>query len=166
MSFDTEHLDDLDGCKTKLNFGERTELDNWIVKFRDYRNYPILGRLVVSLPDPTRVWTASELRSFNGSSSTVPEGYATTPIYIGADDKVYDVSFGGVIFYGPGGPYHVFAGRDATRALALMSLDVKDVENSSIEDCTEKQLKTMKDWIKTFEDRKQYPIVGRLKKIS
>ena len=164
MSFDTEFLDDLDGCKTKLNFGERTELDNWIEKFRDYRNYPILGRLVVQLPDPTRILSTEELRKYDGTSDEIPEGYATAPIYIGANNKVYDMSFGGVTFYGPGGPYHKFAGRDASRALALMSLDVKDVENTSIADCTEKQLKVMNDWIKTFEERKKYPVVGRLKK--
>jgi membrane-associated progesterone receptor component len=163
MSFDTEFLDDLDGCKTKLNFGERTELDNWIEKFRDYRNYPILGRLVVNLPDPTRIISADELRKLDGTSEDIPEGYATAPIYIAANNNVYDMSFGGVTFYGPGGPYHKFAGRDASRALALMSLDIKDVENTSIADCTEKQLSVMHDWIKTFEERKKYPVVGRLK---
>jgi hypothetical protein len=30
----------------------------------------------------------------------IPEGYATDPIYIGAGDKVHNVSFGGVEFYG------------------------------------------------------------------
>ena len=123
MSFDTEFLDDLDGCKTKLNFGERAELDNWIEKFRDYRNYPILGRLIVNLPDATRVISSDELLKYNGTSDDIPEGYATAPIYIGANKKVYDMSFGGVTFYGPGGPYHKFAGRDASRALALLSLD-------------------------------------------
>ena len=29
MSFDKEHLDDLKGC-SKLNFGEKTELEGWI----------------------------------------------------------------------------------------------------------------------------------------
>jgi membrane-associated progesterone receptor component len=164
MSFDTEFLDDLDGCTTKLNFGERTELDNWISKFRDYRNYPIVGKLIVALPDPTRVWTADELRRHDGSATDLPEGYASGPIYIGADDKVFDMSFGGVSFYGPGGPYHKFAGRDASRALALMSLDEKDLENPSVDDCTEKQLNTMQEWIKTFEQRKMYPVVGRLQK--
>jgi membrane-associated progesterone receptor component len=164
MSFDTEFLDDLDGCKTKLNFGERTELENWIEKFRDYRNYPVLGRLVVALPDPTNIFAVEQLRQYDGSSIEIPEGYAASPIYIGADDKVFDMSFGGVSFYGPGGPYNKFAGRDASRALALMSLDEKDLDNRSVADCNEKQLNIMKDWIKTFEQRKKYPLVGRLKK--
>lgn len=164
MSFDTEFLDDIEGCNTKLNFGERNELDNWISKFRDYRNYPVVGKLIVALPDSTRVLTVAELRQHDGSATDLPEGYASAPIYIGADDKVFDMSFGGVTFYGPGGPYHKFAGRDASRALALMSLDEKDLENPTVADCTEKQLNTMQDWIKTFEQRKMYPVVGRLQK--
>ena len=145
MSFDEEFLDDLKGCNA-LNFGEKTELENWISKFRDYRCYPVLGRLVVDID----------------GSGEIPVGYATAPIYIGADDKVFDVSFGGVTFYGPGGPYNKFAGRNASRALALMSLDEKDLDNTSIADCTEKQIQTMNDWIKTFTERKGYPVVGRL----
>jgi membrane-associated progesterone receptor component len=169
MSFEPEHLDDLAGCQT-LNFGERTELDNWIEKFRDYRNYPVLGRLVVPMPDPDRILTTTDLAQHSGHASAgnesgaLPDGYATQPIYIGAKDKVFDMSFGGVTFYGPNGPYHKFAGRDASRALALMSLDEKDLENTSLADCTEKQLGVLNDWIKTFEEKKGYPIVGRLAK--
>jgi membrane-associated progesterone receptor component len=114
MSFDTVLLDDLKGCST-MNFGERTELDNWIEKFRDYRCYPVLGKLVVELPDPDRVLTVADLKHHNGSGE-VPEGYAAAPIYVGADDKVFDMSFGGNSFYGPGGPYNKFAGRNASRA--------------------------------------------------
>jgi len=162
MSFDEEHLDNLKGC-SELNFGEKTELENWISKFRDYRCYPVLGKLVMEMPDPGRVLAVEDLRKHDGSGE-VPEGYAAAPIYIGADDKVFDMSFGGVTFYGPGGPYNRFAGRDASRALALMSLDEADLENPTIADCTEKQIQTMNDWIKTFSERKSYPVVGRLEK--
>lgn len=162
MSFAPECLDDLAGCRN-LNFGERTELDNWIEKFRDYRSYPVLGRLVVDLPDPSQLLTVLDLKKHVGSTDeAIPDGYAAAPIYIGAGNKVFDMSFGGVGFYGPGGPYHKFAGRNATRALALMSLDDKDLEISSTQDCTEKQLGVLNDWIKTFSERKGYPIVGQL----
>lgn len=32
--------------------------------------------------------------------------------------------------YGPGGRYHLFAGKDVTRAFALMSFKPEDIENS------------------------------------
>mmetsp|Transcript_13345 Transcript_13345/g.25046 ORF Transcript_13345/g.25046 Transcript_13345/m.25046 type:complete len:288 (-) Transcript_13345:74-937(-) len=163
MSFDTEYLDDLDGC-TKLNYGEKEELDNWINKFEHWRCYPIKGRLIpdCKLPDPDRILSLEDLWNNNGEGQ-VPEGYASAPIYIGAHDKVYDVSFGGVSFYGKGCSYNVFAGRDAARALATMSLDPEVAKNPDISDLTEKQIKVLNDWKKTFEERKLYPVVGRLK---
>jgi membrane-associated progesterone receptor component len=163
MSFDEEHLDNLDGC-ANLNFGERTELEGWIDKFSHYRCYPIMGKLVPdSKLDPTKVWTTAELAKYNGEvESEIPEGYGAAPIYIGAGENVYDVSFGGAGFYGPGGPYHKFAGKNASRALGKMSLDVADLENTDVSDLTDKQKKILADWIKTFGERKGYPVVGRL----
>ena len=167
MSFDKAHLDDLPGCKN-LNFGEKTELEGWVEKFQYYRNYPIKGRLV---PDDSlsvlkdRILTVDDLAKHTGAKDEeLPEGYATQPIYLGAGDKVYDVSFGGVEFYGPGCGYNRFAGRDASRALAKMSFEPQDLENTSVSDLEEKQKKVLADWIKTFEERKKYPVVGRLKK--
>jgi len=165
MSFDTAHLDDLAGCE-KLNAGEKTELVGWIEKFTYYRNYPIKGRLV---PDEklitlsTRILTKGDLEK-NAGDGEVPEGYAAAPIYVGAGDKVFDTSFGGVEFYGPGGGYNRFAGKDVSRALAKMSFEPADTENTSIDDLEDKQKKVLEDWIKTFEEKKKYPVVGRLKK--
>jgi hypothetical protein len=105
MSFEAKHIGDLKGC-SDLNFGEKTELEGWIEKFTFYRNYPIKGRLVADdyylkgLQD--QVLTTEEMTIHTGGEDKdkIPEGYATAPIYIGAGDKVYDVSFGGVEFYG------------------------------------------------------------------
>lgn len=167
MSFETTHLDDLAGCET-LNVGEKTELEGWIEKFTYYRNYPIKGRLV---PDEklkalkSRVLTKEDLAKHTGAKDEqVPEGYATAPIYVGAGNKIFDTSFGGVEFYGPGGGYHRFSGKDVSRALAKMSFDPTDVENTSVDDLEDKQKKVLADWIKTFEERKEYPIVGSLGK--
>jgi membrane-associated progesterone receptor component len=161
MSFEPQHLDNIEGCKN-LSFGERTELENWITKFRDYRSYPVKGRLVIDMPDPNQELSLADLQKCNGKGE-LPEGYAASPIYIGANGRVFDMSFGGVTFYGEGCPYNKFAGRDASRALGKMSLDEVDLDNYSIEDFTEKELKIMNDWIKTFEERKKYPVVGILK---
>lgn len=164
MSFDAMYLDNLDGVKD-LNFGEKTELEGWLDKFTHYRPYPIKGTFIPDnqLPDPQRILTLDDLEKNNGSQE-VPDGYSAAPIFIGAGDKVFDVSFGGSTFYGSGGPYHKFSGKDATRALGKMSLADEDVATADTSDFEEKHHKTLNDWIKTFEQRKKYPIVGRLKK--
>mmetsp|Transcript_19925 Transcript_19925/g.30156 ORF Transcript_19925/g.30156 Transcript_19925/m.30156 type:complete len:278 (+) Transcript_19925:91-924(+) len=164
MSFDKEFLDDMEGCKN-MNFGEKCELDNWLMRFEHERRYPIRGRLIPDdkMPDPTRI-ISKEVLAENGGSGKVPEGYAVAPIYVGADDKVFDMSFGGNLFYGPDCSYEVFAGEDATRALALMSLKAEDAKNPDISDLDEKKIKILQDWIKTFEVKKNYPIVGKLDK--
>jgi membrane-associated progesterone receptor component len=164
MSFDDSLLDDFEGI-SKLNFGEKTELEGWIDKFTNYRPYPIKGKLVPDnlLPDPASVIGKEELAKCNGSG-TIPDGYAAAPIYVGAGDNVYDMSFGGVTFYGPGGPYQKFAGKNASRALATMSLEDSALETGNVSDLTEKQINTLNDWIKTFSERKQYPVVGTLQK--
>ena len=47
-------------------------------------------------------------------------------VYLALRGVVFDVS-AGAAFYGPGGAYHCFAGREAGRALARSSLDEGDV---------------------------------------
>jgi len=163
MSFDSSFIDDLGACSS-LNFGEREELENWIVKFRDYRHYPILGQLVHPAPGGNdAIVSAEELRTADGTQGC-PEGYATPPIYVAMSNRVYDVSFGGVEFYGVGRGYEKFAGRDVSRALAKMSFDPSDLENTDTSDLSESQIKVLNDWIKTFEEKKGYPCAGVLKK--
>ena len=71
---------------------------------------------------------------------------------------VYDVT-SARDFYGPEGPYANFAGRDASRALALMSLKIEDVENTDLSDLNEEQLNVLNDWERKFKSK--YKIVGR-----
>ncbi|KEF53199.1 uncharacterized protein A1O9_10647 [Exophiala aquamarina CBS 119918] len=52
--------------------------------------------------------TPTQLTTFDGSDPN-------KPIYLAINGKIFDVSAGRHT-YGPGGSYHVFAGRDATRA--------------------------------------------------
>lgn len=164
MSFDDEYLDDVSGC-ANLNYGEKDSLDGWIEKFTHYKCYPIMGKLIPKdkMPSADRIVSKDELEKNNGTGE-VPDGYAAAPIYIGAHEKIYDMSFGGIEFYGPGCSYNLFAGKDASRALALMSFNPADIQNPSIDDLTEKQRKIMLDWCKTFEERKGYPCVGQLPK--
>ncbi|KAI9743939.1 MAG: hypothetical protein M1818_002673 [Claussenomyces sp. TS43310] len=69
--------------------------------------------------------------------------------------KVFDVT--SKDSYLPGGPYHVFAGRDASRALGMTSTDPKDVK-ASWYDLDDSKKKVLDDWYIFFS--KRYNIVG------
>lgn len=53
----------------------------------------------------------------------------------------------------------MFAGKEVSRALGLMSLDKADC-NAHLDDLTDKQLQTLEDWEKKFRDK--YPVVGKV----
>ncbi|KAK9455862.1 cytochrome b5-like heme/steroid binding domain-containing protein [Dipodascopsis uninucleata] len=55
-----------------------------------------------------RILTEAELAYYDGSDPHLP-------VYVGLNGSVYDVTENRLT-YGPGGPYHFFAGRDAARA--------------------------------------------------
>ncbi|RKF54272.1 putative steroid-binding protein 3 [Erysiphe neolycopersici] len=75
--------------------------------------------------------------------------------YVAIKGKVFDVS--GNKAYLPGGPYHNFAGYDASRALALTSTNVEDV-GPEWEDLSEKEKQVLEDWMTFFS--KRYNVVG------
>ncbi|XP_039131639.1 probable steroid-binding protein 3 [Dioscorea cayenensis subsp. rotundata] len=97
-------------------------------------------------------FTAEQLQAFNGSDPV------EKPIYVAIRGKVYDVT-SGRNFYGPGGPYAVFAGREASRALAKMSKNEEDV-SGDLDGITEKEIGVLEDWERKFQAK--YPIIGRL----
>eukprot|EP00879_Flechtneria_rotunda_P004699 GHRR01004963.1.p1 GENE.GHRR01004963.1~~GHRR01004963.1.p1 ORF type:complete len:139 (+),score=28.53 GHRR01004963.1:107-523(+) len=80
------------------------------------------------------------------------------PLYISVRGNIYDVS-SGRSFYGPGGPYAVFAGKECARALAFMKVTAEDC-NDSLEGATEAQLKTLSDWEAKFIQK--YGIAGHV----
>lgn len=45
-----------------------------------------------------------------------------------------------------------------------MSFDPQDLADTHTDDLSDKQKKVLDDWIKTFEAKKGYPIVGNLGK--
>ncbi|KAL8419090.1 hypothetical protein RB594_002337 [Gaeumannomyces avenae] len=75
--------------------------------------------------------------------------------YVGIKGLVYDVT--GNRAYQPGGAYHVFAGKDASRALAKSSTQAEDV-SPEWKDLDEKEQGVLNDWITFFS--KRYNVVG------
>lgn len=65
------------------------------------------------------------------------------------------------MFYGPGGPYALFAGKDASRALAKMSFEDKDL-NGDLTGLGIFELEALQDWEYKFMSK--YVKVGTIKK--
>jgi membrane-associated progesterone receptor component len=134
-------------------------LEDWYIKFKDYKCYPIMGR--VSKPIAFKDYTLTELLEFK-DVAVVPEGRLDAPIFMGINGKVIDVSYGGKEMYGKGGPYFLFAGIDASKALAKMSFKPEDLESRDLSDLTPVQQKTLADWEKKFIIQRKYPVVGNI----
>ncbi|KAL4230531.1 cytochrome b5 [Mactra antiquata] len=100
--------------------------------------------------------TLEQLREYDGKG---PEGR----ILLAANGKVFDVTRG-KRFYGPGGPYGLFAGRDASRALATFSMtdDVFRMEYDDLSDLSSMQMESVREWEMQFTEK--YDYVGRLLK--
>jgi predicted heme/steroid binding protein len=157
LSFDEADLCSLD--LHDLNAFERSNLDDWYSKFKDFKCYPIVGK--ISTPMPFRDFTLAELLTFKDCPD-IPEGRIDAPILMGINGKVIDVSYGGKEMYGKGGPYFLFAGIDASKALAKMSFDVENLTSRDLSDLTPAQQKTLADWEKKFIVSRKYPVVGKI----
>ncbi|KAF4371563.1 hypothetical protein G4B88_008278 [Cannabis sativa] len=99
--------------------------------------------------------THQELSAYNGSDPN-------KPLLISIKGQIYDVS-SSRMFYGPGGPYAMFTGKEASRALALLSFKPQDM-NDNLEDLGPDELQVLEDWEDKFIDK--YPKVGKLVKQS
>jgi len=73
------------------------------------------------LPPPVQMGEVSEeeLSQYDGSDPK-------KPLLMAIKGQIYDVTQSRM-FYGPGGPYALFAGKDASRALAKMSFEPQDL---------------------------------------
>lgn len=152
------HEDDLDKLDlTGLSSVELGQLDEWIEKFRHVKQYPVVGRVVV--PPSRKPMTLASIAPFNGSGEP-PAGRVNPPLLIAVTGKVFDVSFGGFEMYKPGATYNLFAGKDASKALAKMSFKDEDLASRDLSDLTETQKQTLDDWVAKFENKRLYPVVG------
>jgi membrane-associated progesterone receptor component len=96
--------------------------------------------------------TAEELRNYDG---TKPD----KPLLMAIKGQIYDVSQSRA-FYGPEGPYALFAGKDASRALAKMSFEEKDL-TGDIEGLSAYETEALTDWEYKFMSK--YVKVGTVK---
>jgi membrane-associated progesterone receptor component len=103
-------------------------------------------------------FTPRTLLPYNGHADGVP-------IYFAVNGRVFDVS-AGKNFYGPGGPYANFAGRDASRGLATHSFSqdviTEDLDGplDKLDDLSAEEKDALKSWEERFESK--YQIVGKL----
>ena len=104
-------------------------------------------------PVPVGEITEEELKVYDGSD---PE----KPLLMAIKGQIYDVSQSRM-FYGPGGPYALFAGKDANRALAKMSFEEKDLTRD-ISGLGPFELEALQDWELKFMGK--YVKVGTVKK--
>lgn len=101
-------------------------------------------------------FTPVSLAKYNGTDDP--------KIFIAVRNRVFNVSMGAA-FYGPGGPYENFAGRDASRGLAKNSFELDcltpiDQPIDSLKDLTTDEVESLDSWEEHFENK--YPVVGTL----
>ncbi|KAK7403155.1 Dihydrodipicolinate synthase [Neonectria punicea] len=108
-----------------------------------------------------RTYTPRTLLPFSGKDDT--------PVYLAVRGRIFDVSRGRN-FYGPGGPYSNFAGRDASRGLACGSFDedmlTEDLDGplDKLEGLDSGQLEALQGWEERFLEK--YEVVGRLMSVD
>lgn len=100
-----------------------------------------------------------EARRFTRTQLRAYDGIDGKPIYMACLGDVFDVTVAKG-FYGKDGPYGCFAGRDASRGLAMMKKDQRFIDDPRTDQLTPRQLKVAKDWHSRFT--KKYKKVGKL----
>lgn len=104
-----------------------------------------------------KTYTPHTLLPFNGEENR--------PVFLAVRGRIFDVS-PGRNFYGPGGPYSNFAGRDASRGLACGSFDedmlTKDLDGplDKLEGLDAEQMEALQGWEERFLEK--YNVVGKL----
>ncbi|KAI1398221.1 cytochrome b5 [Hypoxylon fuscum] len=104
-----------------------------------------------------KIFTPRTLLPYNGLNGM--------PVYLAVRGRIFDVT-SGRNFYGPGGPYENFAGRDASRGLACHSFDeemlTKDLDGplDKLDGLGPEEMESLQGWEERFLSK--YMVVGRL----
>lgn len=101
-----------------------------------------------------RDFTVEELRKYDGNQD---DGR----VLVAVNGNVYDVTKG-KRFYGPGGPYAAFGGRDASRGLATFSVAAPNEGYDDLSDLNTMEMDSVREWEAQFKEK--YDLVGRLLK--
>lgn len=123
-----------------------------IIKSRTKHEQPV--QYVKAMPKLRRDFAIEELTKYDGKG---PDGR----ILVAVNGSVYDVTRGAK-FYGPGGPYEAFGGRDASRALARFAVDAATDKYDDLSDLNTTEMNSIKEWEEQFKER--YDYVGKLLK--
>ncbi|CAG9856276.1 unnamed protein product [Phyllotreta striolata] len=101
-----------------------------------------------------RDFTVEELKKYDG---TQEDGR----VLVAVNGNVYDVTRG-KRFYGPGGPYAAFGGRDASRGLATFNVTAAGEGYDDLSDLSTMEMDSVREWESQFKEK--YEFVGRLLK--
>ncbi|KZT13106.1 cytochrome b5 [Laetiporus sulphureus 93-53] len=104
------------------------------------------------IPTNQRLYSERMLATFDGTN---PE----RPVYLAIDGDVYDVSAGRRT-YGPGGPYHMLAGKDAARAYSTGCFSTHLTHD--LRGLSESELQGVENWKKFYAEHKKYVKIGRV----
>ncbi|ORX70051.1 cytochrome b5, partial [Linderina pennispora] len=107
------------------------------------------------IPRTQHVYTQSELAMYNGSNPDLP-------LLLAVKGDVYDVTDGWG-FYGPGSTYHIFAGRDSSRAFGTNCLSREDHLTHDTRGLSERELAGIEGWHSFFDNHQRYVKVGTVK---
>lgn len=124
--------------------------------FTDIKGTNPLAAAKDEVPVVEGKFTPKTLAKYNGSDDP--------KIFMAVKGRVFDVSQGAT-FYGPGGPYENFAGRDASRGLARNSFDIGELTPldepiDELKDLTSEERESLDGWEEHFENK--YKIIGTL----
>lgn len=107
--------------------------------------------VITSRISKSKLFTSEELKEYNGEKDS-------KGTYLSILGDVYDVTRGQK-HYGPGGPYHIFAGRDASRSFVTGDFETND-QVDDVLDLSHNELLSLRDWSKFY--KREYEYKGKL----
>ncbi|CAG8502151.1 4761_t:CDS:2 [Ambispora leptoticha] len=130
--------------RTESSSGETWTWD-YQSKYTNWRNW---------IPRREIMFTLEELSKYDGSDPDLP-------IYLAINGEVFDVTQGRD-YYGKGGSYGFFSGRDASRAYITGCFSSPSHLSHDLRGLTPDQLKSLEGWASFYRDHHTYFKVGRV----